>query len=45
MDELPEHLPLGKISSDLAIEKYENMLKQFKNLRNLSLSADQPEKK
>lgn len=44
-DKLPEHLPLGKISSDLAIQKYEKLLKEFKAERDLSLSADVPEKK
>ncbi len=43
-DQLPEHLPLGKISSDLAIDKYTKLLQQFKDLRKISLSADSPEK-
>ncbi len=42
---LPEHLPLGKISSDLAIQKYTKLLKEFKDLRDISLSADSPEDK
>lgn len=42
---LPERLPLGKISSDLAIQKYTKLLKEFKDLRNISLSADSPENK
>lgn len=42
--ELPAHLPLGKISSDLAIQKYEKLLAEFKAERPISLSADQPEK-
>ncbi|MGY0222742.1 SDR family NAD(P)-dependent oxidoreductase [Limosilactobacillus fermentum] len=41
--DLPLRLPPGKISSDLAIEKYQENLDQFKQLRELSLSADQPE--
>ena len=32
-DDLPLRLPLGKISSDLAIEKYQENLDQFKQLR------------
>lgn len=43
-DTLPEHLLLGKIASDLAIEKYEQVLKEFKDEREISLSADSPEK-
>ncbi|MQS75986.1 oxidoreductase [Companilactobacillus halodurans] len=42
-DNLPMHLPLGKTSSNLAIKKYEELLKEFKDLRKISLSADQPE--
>ena len=45
LDNLPARLPLGKISSDLAIEKYTETLQNFKNLRYLSLSADFPEEK
>ena len=45
LDNLPARLPLGKISSDLAIEKYTETLQNFKNLRDLSLSADFPEEK
>lgn len=45
LDNLPARLPLGKISSDLAIEKYTETLQNFKNLRGLSLSADFPEEK
>lgn len=41
-DHLPARLPLGKISSDLAIQKYTDLLKQFKDLRQISLSADFP---
>lgn len=41
---LPSRLPLGKIASDLAIEKYTTLLQEFKDTRELSLSADQPEK-
>lgn len=41
---LPDRLPLGKISSDLAIDKYTKLIKQFKDLRKISLSADQAEK-
>lgn len=43
LEQLPAHLPLGKIASDLAIEKYEDLLKQLKNIREISLPADQPE--
>ncbi|MCH3921489.1 SDR family NAD(P)-dependent oxidoreductase [Limosilactobacillus sp.] len=43
-DQLPTHLPLGKISSDLAIDKYTKLLQQFKDERELSLSADRPER-
>lgn len=32
-DDLPLRLPLGKISSDLAIEKYQENLDQLKQLR------------
>lgn len=42
-DTLPLRLPLGKIASDLAIEKYKANLQAFKDLRDISLSADQPE--
>lgn len=42
--DLPLRLPLGKFSVDTAIEKYENTLKEFKKSRDLSISADQPEK-
>lgn len=45
LDNLPARLPLGKVSSDLAIEKYTETLQNFKDLRNLSLSADFPEEK
>jgi NADP-dependent 3-hydroxy acid dehydrogenase YdfG len=45
LDNLPARLPLGKISSDLAIEKYTETLQNFKNLRDLSLSAYFPEEK
>lgn len=44
-DNLPSRLPLGKISSDLAIEKYSELLENFKKLRDISLSADYPENK
>lgn len=40
---LPAHLLLGKIASDLAIQKYEKLLKEFKDEREISLSADVPE--
>lgn len=43
LDNLPARLPLGKISSDLAIEKYTESLKEFKALRELALSANFPE--
>lgn len=42
-DDVPAHLLLGKISSDLAIEKYSKLLQEFKDERELSLSADRPE--
>lgn len=42
-DSLPVHLPLGKVASDLAIEKYTQLVKDFKALRPISLSADVPE--
>lgn len=42
-DDLPDRLPLGKIASDLAIQKMQDLTKQFKAERDLSLSADQPE--
>lgn len=41
-DDLPDRLPLGKIASDLAIDKFTNLVQQFKQERDLSLSADQP---
>ncbi|GEO47929.1 SDR family NAD(P)-dependent oxidoreductase [Companilactobacillus kimchii] len=41
---LPLRLPLGKYASDTAIEKYEKNLNSFKELHNLSTSADSPEK-
>lgn len=37
---LPLRLPLGKAASNLAIEKYEESLKNFKSLREISVSAD-----
>lgn len=40
---LPLRLPLGKYSSDTAIEKYEKNLNLFKELHDLSTSADSPE--
>lgn len=40
---LPLRLPLGKYASDTAIEKYEKNLNSFKELHNLSTSADSPE--
>ncbi|KRM87426.1 oxidoreductase [Lacticaseibacillus thailandensis] len=43
-DSLPLRLPLGKIASDTAINKYEQTLADFKRLHDLSASADQPEK-
>lgn len=42
-DNLPTHLPLGKISSDLAIEKYTKFVENLKKERPIALSADQPE--
>lgn len=42
-ENLPLRLPLGKISSDFAISKYEENLKAFKELHDLSVSADHPE--
>lgn len=42
-DQLPLRLPLGKTVSDLAIEKYQETLEQFKQLRDLSISADKLE--
>lgn len=41
--ELPAHLPLGKIASDLAIDKYEHLIKDLKQERPIALSADRPE--
>lgn len=43
--EIPDRLPLGKISSDLAIDKFKHLVKQFEDERDISLSADQPEVK
>lgn len=37
---LPLRLPLGKVASELAIAKYEQSLKDFQNLREISISAD-----
>ncbi|MBK0040913.1 MULTISPECIES: oxidoreductase [unclassified Leuconostoc] len=42
--ELPLRLPLGQGSVDAAIAKYEQILVDFKNIYNLSRSADQPKK-
>ncbi|MFC6207186.1 oxidoreductase [Levilactobacillus tongjiangensis] len=44
-EELPLHLPLGKFATDTAIAKYEKSLADFKAVREISLSADQPEEK
>lgn len=44
-ERIPERLPLGKISSDLAINKFKHLVKQFEDEREISLSADQPEEK
>ncbi|MDV7718712.1 SDR family NAD(P)-dependent oxidoreductase [Pediococcus ethanolidurans] len=41
--ELPLRLPLGKLSTDTAIDKYTKSLAHFKKLHDLSASADQPE--
>lgn len=41
--DLPLRLPLGKFASNTAIEKYTDSLAQFKQLHELSASADQPE--
>ncbi|WP_119326448.1 SDR family NAD(P)-dependent oxidoreductase [Companilactobacillus musae] len=40
--DLPLRLPLGKYSSDTAIQKYQSSLKSFKELHKLSISADTP---
>lgn len=42
--QLPLRLPLGKFASDMAIDKYTKSLAGFKQVRDLSVSADQPEK-
>lgn len=42
-DNLPVRLPLGKVSSDLAIEQYTQLVEDFTALRPISLSADVPE--
>lgn len=39
--DLPLRLPLGKFSSDTAIEKYKQNLAEFERLHDLSASADQ----
>lgn len=44
-ESIPDRLPLGKISSDLAIDKFKHLVKQFEDEREISLSADQPEEK
>lgn len=41
---LPLRLPLGQFATDTAIDKYTKSLAQFKELHDLSASADQPEK-
>lgn len=41
--DLPLRLPLGKFATDSAIAKYEKSLADFKAVRDISLSADQPE--
>ncbi|WP_125584037.1 SDR family NAD(P)-dependent oxidoreductase [Levilactobacillus cerevisiae] len=41
--DLPLRLPLGKFATDSAIAKYEKSLTDFKAVRDISLSADQPE--
>lgn len=43
--DLPDRLPLGKIASDLALDKFKYLVKQFEAEREISLSADQPEEK
>ncbi|HBF75522.1 MAG TPA: short-chain dehydrogenase/reductase [Lactobacillus sp.] len=43
-DHLPLRLPLGKFASDMAIDKYTKSLADFKQVRDTSISADQPEK-
>lgn len=43
-DTLPLRLPLGKFATDMAIDKYTKTLADFKQLHDLSASADQPEK-
>jgi len=42
--DLPLRLPLGQWATDTAIDKYTKTLADFKALRDLSASADQPEK-
>lgn len=42
--QLPLRLPLGKFASDMAIDKYTKSLAGFKQVRDISVSADQPEK-
>lgn len=44
-ERIPERLPLGEISSDLAINKFKYLVKQFEDEREISLSADQSEGK
>lgn len=44
IDTLPLRLPLGKFASDAAIQKYRDNLAQFEALREISVSADRPEK-
>ncbi|WCG34848.1 oxidoreductase [Companilactobacillus farciminis] len=44
-DKLPLRLPLGKFASDTAIDKYQHNLDEFKKVRDISISADQPEHK
>lgn len=44
-NKLPDRLPLGKIASDLAIDKFKRLVEQFESEREISLSADQPEEK
>lgn len=43
--DLPDRLPFGKIASDLALDKFKHLVKQFEAEREISLSADQPEEK
>ncbi|MYV17472.1 oxidoreductase [Furfurilactobacillus milii] len=43
-DKLPLRLPLGKYSSETVIEKYRQTLADFRQLHDLSASADVPEK-